>query len=215
MDPLHNLKVEVCWANKQLLEAGLVTSTSGNVSGIDRASGKVIIKPSGIDYTKLQPDDLSVVDLATGSLIEGKKPSVDLSHHLFLYQKDSTLGGIVHTHSNYATAFAAVNLPIPCCLTAMADEFGAEIPCLPYVDNEGDHIAEAILKYRGRGPAVLLGNHGVFTFDKTATKALKAAIMTEDVAKTIYFAKQLGQPQALPPHEIEKWWNRYHTTYGQ
>jgi L-ribulose-5-phosphate 4-epimerase len=218
------LREEVWQANVQLLKAGLVTMHSGNVSGLDRDAGLVLIKPSGVDYEKLQPEDLAIVTMEGHAPLQARvpdrvlsnfKPSVDTPHHLVLYKKDPALGGIAHTHSNFATAFAVLGLPIPCCLTAMADEFGGEIPCAPYIDNEGENIASAILKYRGRGPAILLGNHGVFTFAETPAKAIKAAVMLEDIAKTIFLAKQMGEPTALPPAEIEKWWHRYHTSYGQ
>jgi len=196
--------------------AGLVTMHSGNASGLDRASGRLVIKPSGIDYDQLAPDDLVEVDLATGQAVGSRlRPSVDLPHHLFLYRQMPEVCGIVHTHSNYATAFAALGRPIPLCLTAIADEFGVEIPCAPYVDNEGDHIGEAILKYRNRAPAILLGNHGTFVWGDSPRAALKAAVMTEDVAKTVYLALQLGQPTLLPPGEAEKWYDRYHHRYGQ
>jgi L-ribulose-5-phosphate 4-epimerase len=196
--------------------AGLVTMHSGNASGLDRRSGRMVIKPSGVDYDRLKPEDLIEVDFATGEVIQlGLRPSVDLPHHLFLYRHLPEVCGIIHTHSNYATAFAAVGRPIPLCLTAIADEFGAEIPCAPYVDNEGDHIGEAILKYRNRAPAILLGNHGTFAWGPTARAALKAAVMTEDVAKTVHLACQLGQPAALSPAEAEKWYDRYHHRYGQ
>ncbi len=105
--------------------------------------------------------------------------------------------------------------PIPAYLTAIADEFGAEIPCAPYVDNAGDHIGEIILKTMGNAPAVLLANHGAFAFGPTPRAALKAAVMLEDVAKTVHLALLLGQPQPLPAEEVRKWYERYHTTYGQ
>jgi len=218
------LRQEVWRVNVSLPKAGLVTMHSGNASGIDRASGLVLIKPSGVDYDALKAEDLAVVDLEGQSpsaqrvpdgICSGLKPSVDTIHHLLLYKMDSSFGGIVHTHSNYATAWAAANLRIPCALTAIADEFGADIPCAPYADNEGDHIATAIMEHRGRGPAILLAHHGVFAFDQTPAKALKAAIMVEDVAKTLWLAHQLGPVEALSSAEIEKWWHRYHSTYGQ
>ncbi len=218
------LRIEVWRANVLLPKAGLVTMHSGNASGIDRESGLVLIKPSGIDYDKLTPEDLAVVDL-DGSPVAAAavpdristqlKPSVDAIHHVLLYKADTALGGVIHTHSNYATAWAAAGMSIPCAITAMADEFGDEVPCAPYVDNQDSHIAAAIMKHRRRGPAVLLGNHGVFTFDATPAKALKAAVMVEDVAKTMWLARQLGAVRALPRAEIEKWWERYHSTYGQ
>lgn len=213
---LAQLREEVCQANKMLLTTGLVTMHSGNVSGLDRASGRLVIKPSGVDYDALTPSMLVEVDLETGRAVDSTmRPSVDLPHHLFLYRHDPEIGSVIHTHSNHATAFASVGRPIPLCLTAIADEFGAEIPCAPYVDNEGEHIGEAILKYRNRSPAILLGNHGVFAWGKDARAALKAAVMTEDVAKTVLLAMQLGQPAVLPPAEAEKWFDRYHHRYGQ
>jgi L-ribulose-5-phosphate 4-epimerase len=195
---------------------------SGNASGVDRARGLILIKPSGVDYEVLRPEDLALVDFegrrvarAPDGVASRLKPSVDTVHHAILYRLDRSLGGIVHTHSNHATAFAAIGEPIPCVLTAMADEFGGDIPCVPYVDNEGDHIAQAIMKCRTRAPAVLLGNHGVFAFAATPAAALKAAVMVEDVARTVWLARQIGKPSRIPKREIAKWWSRYHSTYGQ
>ena len=214
--PLDDLREEVCYVNKMLPAAGLVTMHSGNASGLDRRHGRLVIKPSGLDYDKLTPDNLVEVDLDSGAVIDSKlRPSVDLPHHLFLYRNLPEVGGIIHTHSNYATAFAAVLRPVPLCLTAIADQFGVEIPCAPYVDNVGDHIGQTILKYRNRAPAILLGNHGVFAWGATARDALKAAVMTEDVAKTVHLALAIGRPADLPPEESEKWYHRYHNTYGQ
>lgn len=213
---LKALREEVCWANKMLPECGLVTMHSGNASGIDRESGVLVIKPSGMDYDKITPENLVAVELETGRVIDSTlRPSVDLPHHMFLYKHLPEVGGVIHTHSNYATAFAAVHLPVPLVLTAIADEFGCEIPCAPYVDNEGEHIGEAILKYRNRAPAILMGNHGVFAWGSSAKSALKAAVMTEDVAKTVHLAKQIGSPIPIPPEEAEKWYDRYHNRYGQ
>jgi L-ribulose-5-phosphate 4-epimerase len=213
---LSELRREVLWANKMLPASGLVTMHSGNASGLDRLSGRLLIKPSGVDYDTLQPEDLVEVDLATGEVIASRlRPSVDLPHHLFLYRNMPGVCGIIHTHSNYATAWAAVGRPIPVCLTAIADQFGAEIPCTPYVDNEGDHIGQAILKHRNRAPAILLGNHGVFAWGTTVRDALKVAIMTEDVAKTAHLAAALGQLRELPAEEVKKWYDRYRHGYGQ
>jgi L-ribulose-5-phosphate 4-epimerase len=218
------LRQEVWQANVRLPRAGLVTMHSGNVSGLHRATGLALIKPSGVDYETLRPEDLVVVDIegravsaeqVPDQIQSGLRPSVDTIHHVMLYARDPSLGGIVHTHSNFATAWATSGKAIPCALTAMADEFGDEIPCAPYVDNEGDHIAEGILRHRNRGPAILLARHGVFAFDATPAKALKAAIMVEDVAKTLWLAQALGPVSSLPKDEIEKWWTRYHETYGQ
>ena len=211
-----SLREQVCSANKMLPKSGLVTMHSGNVSGLDRETGKLYIKPSGMDYDAMIPADMVEIDLETGEATANqRKPSVDLSHHIYLFKNDPKVNAVVHTHSNYATAFAAAHRSIPCVLTAISDEFGGEIPCAPYIDNEGDHIGEAILKFRGRGPAILLGNHGVFVWGETVEKALKAAIMIEDVAKTVHLSYQLGQPIPIDPAEVEKWWDRYHNRYGQ
>jgi L-ribulose-5-phosphate 4-epimerase len=218
------LRISVHQVNLALPKAGLVTMHSGNASGLDSETGLVLIKPSGVDYDTLTAEDLCVVDLegqgvpaerVPDGISSGLKASVDTEHHVRLYTKDAALGGIVHTHSNFATAWAAAGLPIPCALTAMADEFGGEIPCAPYLDNEGDHIADGILRYRNRGPAILLAQHGVFTFDVTPAKALKAAVMVEDVARTLWLSRQLAPLRAIPDDEVQKWWTRYHSTYGQ
>jgi len=213
---LIELREEVCYVNKMLPVTGLVTMHSGNASGLDRESGRLVIKPSGIDYDRLTPDDLVEVDLASGEVLHGSlRPSVDLPHHLYLYRNMPGVCGLIHTHSNYATAFAALGRPIPLCLTAIADQFGDQIPCTPYVDNEADHIGQAILKCRTRAPAVLLQNHGVFAWGKTPREALKTAVMTEDVAKTVHLALQLGQPREIPAAEVQKWYDRYRFGYGQ
>lgn len=218
------LREEVWWANTQLPATGLVVMHSGNVSGIHRESGLVLIKPSGVDYDRLRPEDLAVVtldgdpapaDAVPDGVSTRLRPSVDTTHHLVLYRNDPDVGAVIHTHSNYATAWAASGKPIPCALTAMADEFGGDVPCAPYATNEGDAIGNAILAHRTRAPAILLANHGVFAFDATPRKALKAAAMVEDAAKTMWLAVQLGEPRPIPADEIEKWWTRYHATYGQ
>ena len=213
---LDELREKVCQINRLLPATGLVTMHSGNASGLDRQSGRLVVKPSGMDYDKLTPQNLVEVELDTGKVVGSKlRPSVDLPHHLYLYRNMPEIGAVIHTHSNYATAFAAVGKSIPLCLTAIADEFGQEIPCAPYIDNEGDHIGEAIIKYRGRAPAILLGNHGVFAWGATPEAALKAAVMVEDVAKTVHLAMQIGEPREITPDEAEKWYKRYHERYGQ
>jgi len=213
---LTALREEVCQVNRMLPAAGLVTMHSGNASGLDRRSGRLVIKPSGVDYDKLTPELLVEVVLETGEVVGSKlRPSVDLPHHRYLYRHMPGVCGIIHTHSNYATALSALGRPIPVYLTAIADQFGAEIPCTPYVDNEGDQIGQAILRYRNRAPAILLGNHGVFAWGPTPREALKVAVMTEDVAKTVHLALQLGQPRELAPEEVKKWYDRYRYGYGQ
>jgi len=215
MPSFDQLRREVWEANMGIFRAGLVTMHAGNASGIDRKRGLVLIKPSGMDYDRLRPVDMVVTDLE-GRKMKGKwKPSVDLPHHLYLYKHCPEMGGVIHTHSNYATAFALLGRPIPVYLTAIADEFGAEVPCMPYVDNLGDHIGETILKHMGKAPAVLLGQHGAFAWGPTPREALKAAVMLEDIAKTCFLALLLGEPKPLPPEEVKKWWDRYHSTYGQ
>jgi L-ribulose-5-phosphate 4-epimerase len=215
MPSFDKLRREVWEANMGIFRAGLVTMHAGNASGIDRTRGWVLIKPSGMDYDRMRPADMVVTDLA-GRKVKGKwKPSVDLPHHLYLYQHRLEIGGVIHTHSNYATAFALLGRSLPVYLTAIADEFGAEVPCAPYVDNQGDHIGETILQYMGKAPAILLGQHGAFAWGPTPREALKAAVMLEDVAKTCFLALLLGEPKPLPPEEVKKWWDRYHTTYGQ
>ena len=212
---LKALKKAVWEANQGIFRAGLVTMHSGNASGIDRARGLVVIKPSGMDYDKMRPSDMVVTDLKGKSIDSKWKPSVDLPHHLYLYKNRPDIGGVIHTHSNYATSFALLGRSIPVYLTAIADEFGCEIPCVPYIDNHGDNIGQAILKHMGESPAVLLANHGVFAVGKTPRDALKAAVMLEDVAHTCHLALLKGDPQPLPPDEVKKWFHRYHTSYGQ
>ena len=167
MPTLEQLRREVWEANLGIRRAGLVTMHSGNASGIDRARGLVIIKPNGVDYDRMRPADLVVTDLEGRKIKGRRKPSVDLPHHLYLYKRRPEIGGVIHTHSNYATSFALPDRSIPVYLTAIADEFGVEIPCLPYVDNVGDHIGEAILKHMGKTPAILLSHRGVFTWGAT------------------------------------------------
>jgi L-ribulose-5-phosphate 4-epimerase len=211
------IRLEVAKANWALPATGLVTMHSGNASGYDPASGLVYIKPSGMDYEQIKPNNLAVVRLDTGEVLNPEvRPSVDLPHHLFLYRNMPEVRGIIHTHSNYATAFAAVGESIPCCLTAICDEFGGEIPCMPYTDNEGENIGQAILAHRNsRTPAILLGNHGVFAWGASPKSALKAAVMVEDVAKTVWLARQLGAVRPIPAEEAEKWYDRYQNRYGQ
>jgi len=216
MSRIEQLREEVWKANLGVYRAGLVTMHSGNASGIDRDRGVVLIKPSGMDYDRMRAQDMVLTDLEGRKLKGTWNPSVDLPDHLYIYKHCPQIGGVIHTHSNYATSFALLGRPLPVYLTAIADEFGEEIPCLPYVDNRADHIGKAIVKYMGRkAPAVLLAHHGVFAFGATPRAALKAAVMVEDVAKTCHLALLRGRPKPLPPREIKKWWDRYHTTYGQ
>jgi L-ribulose-5-phosphate 4-epimerase len=212
---LSELREQVCLANKQLPIEKLVTMTSGNASGRDPESGLIVVKPSGISFDNLTPDKLVIMDI-DGNVIEGTlKPSVDAKTHLYIMKKMPDVHGVIHTHSNYATSFAAIGQPIPCILTAMADEFGGPIPCGPYCQIGEEQIGEAVVKYIGKSPAILLQNHGVFTVGANVSKALKAAVMTEDVAKTVHLALLKGTPIPIPEEEIKRGHIRYMTQYGQ
>ncbi|MGD9722731.1 MAG: class II aldolase/adducin family protein [Pirellulales bacterium] len=214
--PHDELRLATCRLNQALPKHQLVVMHSGNGSVLDPEHGRVYIKPSGMDYECISPDDIVEVDLESGRVVRGeRRPSVDLPHHLFLYRHLRDVRSIVHTHSNHATAFAACLKPIPLCLTAIADEFGDAIPCTPYVSNEGDAIGRAILAHRNRAPAILLGQHGVFTWGPSAEAALKAAVMVEDVARTVLLAMQMAQPVTIPAAEAAKWHDRYCNRYGQ
>ena len=156
-----------------------------------------------------------IVDM-DGRVVEGEfKPSSDTASHLFIYRHRPDVGGIVHTHSPYATAFAAVNRPIPVVLTAMADEFGGPIPCGGFALIGGEEIGQIVVESIGSSPAVLLKNHGVFTIGRTAETAVKAAVMVEDVARTVWLALQIGQPDEIPQEDVDKLHYRYTHVYGQ
>ena len=219
---LEKLRHEVWQANIALPENNLVVGTTGNVSGLDKDSNLVVIKPSGVKYSELKEEDLVISDLE-GKVVEGKlRPSVDTPHHLYLYRNLKGIGGIIHTHSPYATMFAMLEKSIAVYNTTHADIFGGEIPCTPYVDNQADHIGKAILEnYKEGCPAILLGKHGVFTFAKTPTEALHAAVMLEYVAKTTKGALELSAAlgREITPfseEETQKWYARHHGGgYGQ
>ena len=212
---LPELRKLVCEMNKVLPKEGLVTMTSGNVSGRDPETGYVVIKPSGISFEALTPESLSIVDL-DGNIIESElAPSVDTPTHLVIYRKMSHINGVVHTHSNYATSFAALGQPIPAVLTAIADEFGGPIPCGPYCQIGEEQIGEAIVEHIGSSPAILLQNHGVFTVGRDPKAAIKAAVMVEDVAKTVHLAMLVGKPIAIPEEEVQRGYRRYQDKYGQ
>lgn len=211
-----DIRTLVCHANTRLPRLGLVAGHSGNVSGLNDAGDTVYIKPSGVDYDTLEPSHMVPASLKSGVVPEGHlKPSVDLPHHLYLYRNLPGVNAIVHTHSSWATAFAACHRPIPVVLTAIADVFGGEVPCAPYVDNEGDHIGEAILEHKTDAPAILLGNHGVFAWGATVNDALRVATVVEDVARTVALALRIGDPIPLSQIEVQKWHDRYQNRYGQ
>ncbi len=212
---LEELKRAVCDLHQELPRYGLVVWTGGNVSARDPQSGLVVIKPSGVRYEQLRPEHHVVVDL-DGHVVEGNlKPSSDTASHLYVYRHCPDVRGISHTHSPYATAFAAVGRAIPVCLTAIADEFGGPIPCAGFALIGGEEIGQQIVAHIGQSPAVLLKNHGVFTVGKTAEAAVKAAVMVEDAARTVLLALQLGTPQELPADIVSKLHTRYTSVYGQ
>jgi L-ribulose-5-phosphate 4-epimerase len=212
---LESLRLEICSLHAELPRYNLVSWTSGNVSGRDPASGWVVIKPSGIPYAELTPDNMVVVDLQ-GRVIEGQwKPSSDTFAHVYIYRHRPEVNGVVHTHSTYATAWAAVGRPIPAILTAICDEFGGPIPVGAYAKIGGDEIGQEIIRSIGSSPAILMKNHGVFTIGKSPEAAVKAAVMVEDVARTAFYAYQLGQPDEIPPEEVARAHKRYLEEYGQ
>jgi len=212
---LERLRAQVHKLNLELPKNGLVAWTSGNVSARDPETGHVVIKPSGVKYEDLGPEQLVILD-ADGEIIEGDlKPSSDTASHLYIYRHRPDVNGVVHTHSPYATAFAALGRPILVYLTAMADEFGGPVPCGGFALIGGEQIGQVVVESIGSSPAVLLKNHGVFTIGKTAEAAVKAAVMVEDVARTVWLALQLGQPDEIPPEDVAKLHHRYTHVYGQ
>jgi L-ribulose-5-phosphate 4-epimerase len=209
------LKEELYHLHLELPKNDLVKWTGGNVSARDPETGLVVIKPSGVRYEVLRPEDHVVVDL-DGDVIEGElKPSSDTASHLYIYRHMEEVNGVVHTHSPYATAFAAVGQPIPCSLTAIADEFGGPIPCAGFALIGGEAIGRQVVEHIGSSRTVLLQQHGVFTVGESATAAVKAAVMTEDAARTVWLAMQIGELKPLPPDDIHKLHDRYVNVYGQ
>lgn len=212
---LEALREQVWRLHLELPRNGLVTWTGGNVSARDPESGCVVIKPSGVRYEELQAEHMVIVDL-DGQRVEGDlKPSSDTASHLYIYRHRPDVNGVVHTHSPYATAFAALGRPIPVYLTAIADEFGGPIPCGGFALIGGEQIGQVAVESIGDSPAVLLKNHGVFTIGPTAEAAVKAAVMVEDVARTVWIALQLGQPDEIHPEDVAKLRHRYAHEYGQ
>ena len=212
---LEQLRREVCRLHAELPRNNLVAWTSGNISGRDPESGWVVIKPSGVRYDELTPENMVVVDL-DGRVIEGSfKPSSDTFAHVYVYRRRPEINGVVHTHSTFATAWAAVGRPIPAVLTAICDEFGGPVPVGAYAKIGGDEIGKEILRSIGASPAILMKNHGVFTIGKTPEAAVKAAVMVEDVARTVFYALQLGQPDEIPADEVARAHRRYLEEYGQ
>jgi L-ribulose-5-phosphate 4-epimerase len=214
---LPELRAEVCALHAELPKNNLVAWTSGNVSARDPASGLIVIKPSGIRFEQLTPENMVVVDIE-GTVIEGAhKPSSDTASHCYIYREMPQVNGVVHTHSRYATAFAVVGKSIPCITTAMGDEFGGAIPCGGFALIGGEEIGQIVVEtLRGQpSPSCLLQSHGVFATGTTVEKAVQAAVMTEDNAAIVWTAMQLGTPLTISDADIAKLNYRYQNIYGQ
>jgi L-ribulose-5-phosphate 4-epimerase len=199
----------------QLWDAGLVVWSGGNIS--QRIAGGFLIKPSGLSYDELTPESMVLCDLDGNPKDESLAPSSDTAAHAYVYRNLPEVGGVVHTHSNYACGWAAAGKPIPCVLTAIADEFGGEIPLGPFAkigdDSIGRGIVETLANHRSK--AVLMKQHGVFTIGKDAKDALKAAVMCEDNAKSAFIAQQLGGGLPIAQSDVDALFSRYQNVYGQ
>jgi L-ribulose-5-phosphate 4-epimerase len=215
---IDRLRDELWALHAELVTNGLVAWTSGNVSARVPGADLMVIKPSGISYADLTPESMVLCDL-NGTAVGGEqlKPSSDTAAHAYVYRQMPHVGGVVHTHSTYATAWAARGEAIPCVLTAMADEFGGEIPIGPFALIGGDEIGQGIVATLTghRSPAVLMRSHGVFAIGPTAEQAVKAAVMCEDAARTVHLARSLGSPAPLAADQIDALHARYKNHYGQ
>ncbi len=211
------LRAEVATLHAELPRWELVVWTAGNVSARVPGHDLLVIKPSGVSYDELAPDAMVVTDL-DANLVDGDRlPSSDTAAHAYVYKHMPQVHGVVHTHSTYATAWAARGEAIPCVLTMMADEFGGEIPVGPFAligdDSIGQGIVETLRDHRST--AVLMKSHGVFTIGRSAKAAVKAAVMCEEVARTVHIARQLGEPLAIEQSDIDSLYARYQNVYGQ
>jgi L-ribulose-5-phosphate 4-epimerase len=217
MSAIADVRKTVADLHRELTRNGLVAWTSGNISARVPDQELIVIKPSGLSYDDLRPESMVVVDLH-GTVVEGElAPSSDTATHAYIYRANQGVGGISHTHSPYATAWAAQGLPIPCVLTAMADEFGGDIPVGPFARIGGEEIGVAVVETlaQSRSPAVLMRAHGVFAIGATARDAVKAAVMCEDVARTVLIARSLGELTRLDQADIDALYSRYQNVYGQ
>jgi L-ribulose-5-phosphate 4-epimerase len=208
---------EVCDLHAALVRSNLVAWTSGNISARVPGSELLVIKPSGVSYADLTPESMVVCDLG-GDPVDGEfSPSSDTATHAYVYRHMPEVGGVVHTHSSYATAWAARGEAIPCVITAMADEFGGEIPVGPFALIGSDEIGRGIVATltSHRSPAVLMRSHGVFTIGGSARDAVKAAVMCEDVAHTVHLARAYGDPPPLSQDQVDALHRRYQDHYGQ
>jgi L-ribulose-5-phosphate 4-epimerase len=214
---IATLRREVCALHEQLTRYRLVVWTAGNVSARVPGQDLLVIKPSGVSYDDLTPENMVVCDLR-GRVVEGEHaPSSDTEAQAYVYRELAHVGGVVHTHSTYATAWASRGEPVPCVLTMGADEFGGEIPVGPFAVVGDDSIGRGIVEtlQDSRSPAVLMQNHGVFTVGPTARAAVKAAVMCEDVARTVHVARQLGTPLPIDQAHVDSLFDRYQHVYGQ
>jgi L-ribulose-5-phosphate 4-epimerase len=214
---IASIRREVCALHAELTRYHLVVWTAGNVSARVPGQDLLVIKPSGVSYDDLTPENMVVCDL-DGRVVDGAHaPSSDTEAQAYVYRHLPDVGGVVHTHSPYATAWAARGEPIPCVLTMVADEFGGEIPVGPFAVIGDDSIGRGIVDtLRGsRSPAVLMQNHGVFAIGPDARSAVKAAVMCEDVARTVHLSRQLGDPLPIDPAQVDRLFDRYQNVYGQ
>ncbi|WP_296665778.1 L-ribulose-5-phosphate 4-epimerase [Demequina sp.] len=218
---IRRSREKVARLHAELTRYNLVAWTAGNVSERVPGTQHFVIKPSGVDYDDLTPDNMILCDL-DGTVIPGssgsdRSPSSDTAAHAYVYRAMPHVGGVVHTHSTYATAWAARREPIPCVITGMADEFGGEIPVGPFAiigdESIGRGIVATLEGHRSR--AVLMANHGVFTIGKDARDAVKAAVMCEDVARTVHIARQGGELVPIEQRHIDSLFDRYQNVYGQ
>ncbi len=217
VEAILEVRADVANLHELLVRYQLVIWTGGNISGRVPGSDLFVIKPSGVEYDDLTPENMILCDL-DGKVIEGEhSPSSDTAAHAYVYRNMPEVNGVVHTHSTYATAWAARGEPIPCVITGQADEFGGEIPIGPFAvigdDSIGRGIVATLTGHRSR--AVLMQNHGVFTIGRNSRDAVKAAVMAEDVARTVHIARQLGEPILIPQHSIDALFDRYQNVYGQ
>jgi len=216
-DTITRLRREVSDLHSELTRYQLVIWTAGNVSARVPGADLLVIKPSGVSYDDLSPENMVVVDF-DGNVVEGEhSPSSDTAAAAYVYRHMPHVGGVVHTHSTYATAWASRGEAIPCVLTMMADEFGGEIPVGPFALIGDDSIGRGIVETLGnhRSVAVLMKNHGVFTIGKNARSAVKAAVMCEDVARSVHIARQLGEPLPIAAPDVDSLFDRYQNVYGQ
>jgi len=209
---------ELAALHSELVRTGLVAWTQGNVSARIPGEDLFVIKPSGVSYDELTPASMVVVDLDGERVVEGDHaPSSDTATHAHIYREMPHVGGVAHTHSPYATAWAAVGEPIPCVLTAIADEFGGEIPVGPFARIGGEEVGAGVVATLAgsRSSAVLMRSHGVFTIGEDARDAVKAAVLCEDAARTVALARGLGTPAPLRQDDIDALYDRYQNVYGQ